>query len=526
MLTIHKVRVVNKIINDLNIDFLINKYEGGGTSAYHPQMLLKVIIYSYTQRIFSGREISKQLRENINYIWLSGGNRPDFRTINRFRSTTMKSEVEKVFTEVLQLLIESKYVKLENYFLDGTKIEANANKFTFVWKKSTEKYKQKLQEKIKELLKSIEEIGKLEEKQYNGEDYSEVIAEIIDSKKISDVSKQLNNELNNKDKSEANRDISSEELSKKLNELKENSDPNNKIMSKTEKLIEEDYLPRLEKYEKYMEILEERNSFSKSDTDATFMRMKEDHMKNGQLKAGYNIQIGTENQFIICYSVHQKPGDTTCLIPHLEKLKESLGDKLPENIIADAGYGSEENYEYLSENKVGNFVKYNMFHKEDTKKYKNDIYKSANFKYEEKEDVFICPTSKKLEFIYEKNEKTENGYTSKIRYYKCESCVDCAVKELCTKAKEERIIQVNFNLIEHRKKAKENLCSAQGIELRKQRSIDVEPVFGMIKGNRHFKRFLLRGIEKVNIEWGIASIAHNIMKMMAVNKKLGCVTKL
>ena len=149
-----------------------------------------------------------------------------------------------------------------------------------------------------------------------------------------------------------------------------------------------------------MEILEERNSFSKSDTDATFMRMKEDHMKNGQLKAGYNIQIGTENQFIVCYSVHQKPGDTTCLIPHLEKLKELLRDKLPENIIADAGYGSEENYEYLSENKVGNFVKYNMFHKEDTKKYKNDIYKSANFKYEEKEDVFICPSGKKMEVLY------------------------------------------------------------------------------------------------------------------------------
>ena len=210
---------------------------GGGTSAYHPQMLLKVIIYSYTQRIFSGREISKQLRENINYIWLSGGNRPDFRTINRFRSTIMKNEVEKVFTEVLQLLIESKYVKLENYFLDGTKIEANANKFTFVWKKSTEKYKEKLQEKIKELLKSIEEIGILEEKQYNGEDYPEVSAEIINSKKISDVSKQLNTELNNKEKSEENRNISSEELSKKLNELKENADPNNKIMSKAEKLI-------------------------------------------------------------------------------------------------------------------------------------------------------------------------------------------------------------------------------------------------------------------------------------------------
>ena len=523
----HMVRVVNKLINDLKLDFLIEKYEGGGTSAYHPQMLLKVIIYSYTQRIFSGREMAKQLRENINYIWLSGGNRPDFRTINRFRSITMKNEVEKVFSEVIHLLIEYKYIKLENYFLDGTKIEANANKYTFVWKKSTEKYNKSLQEKIKELLKSIDEIGVLEEKQYKGEDYPEVTAPVIESSKITDVSKQLNEELNSKPKSEdCDKDIDSDTLSGKLKEIKEKADPSNKILSKAEKLIEKDYLPRLEKYEKYMEILDKRNSFSKTDTDAIFMRMKEDHMKNGQLKAGYNIQIGTENQFIVGYSIHQKPGDTTCLIPHLEKLKESLGEKMPENIIADAGYGSEENYEYLGENKLGNYVKYNMFHKEDTKKYKNDIYKSANFKYNKTEDTFNCPTGKKMEFLYEKEEKTENGYTSNLRHYKCESCVDCAVKELCTKAKGDRIIQVNFNLIEHRKKVKENLWSEKGIGLRKQRSVDVEPVFGMIKGNRHFKRFLLRGIEKVNVEWGIIAIAHNIMKLITENAKLGYVTNL
>jgi transposase len=520
----HIVRVVNKIINELNLDFLIEKYEGGGTSAYHPQMLLKVIIYSYTQRTFSGREMAKQLRENINYIWLSGGNKPDFRTINRFRSVAMKNEVEKVFSEVLHLLIEYKYIKLENYFLDGTKIEANANKYTFVWKKSTEKYNKNLQVKIKELLKSIDEIGVLEDKHYNGEDYPEVTAPIIDSLKISDVSKQLNDELNNKNTTEEyNDDIDSDTLSEKLKDIKDKNNTNNKLLSKAEKTIEKDYLPRLKKYENYMEILDKRNSFSKTDTDATFMRMKEDHMKNGQLKAGYNIQIGTENQFIVGYSIHQKPGDTTCLIQHLEKTKKLLGNKMPNNIIADAGYGSEENYEYINKNKLGNYVKYNMFHKEDTKKYKNDIYKSSNFKYDKDNDTFICPTGKQMKFLYERNEKTENGYISNLRYYRCDSCENCTVKEICTKAKGDRVIQVNFNLIEQRKKVKENLWSEKGVALRKQRSVDVEPVFGMIKGNRHFKRFLLRGIEKVNIEWGIAAIAHNLMKMVAVNTKLGMI---
>src|SRR5690606_568860 len=155
-------RVINDTIDKIDIEPLLMQYKGGGTSSYHPKMMLKVLVYAYSQKIYSSRQIAKALRENIFFMWLSGNNRPDFRTINRFRSSTMKNVIDDVFIEILTFLIEEGYVKLENYFLDGTKIEANANKYSWVWGKSTKKYHQKLQENIKKLLAEIEQYNEAE----------------------------------------------------------------------------------------------------------------------------------------------------------------------------------------------------------------------------------------------------------------------------------------------------------------------------------------------------------------------------
>ena len=130
--TQHLVRVVNDAIDKMNIEPLLRQYKGGGTSSYHPKMMLKVFVYAYTQKLYSSRQIAKALRENIHFMWLSGNNTPDFRTINRFRSSIMKEIIDEIFKNVLELLIEEDLVKLENYFLDGTKIEANANRYTYV----------------------------------------------------------------------------------------------------------------------------------------------------------------------------------------------------------------------------------------------------------------------------------------------------------------------------------------------------------------------------------------------------------
>ncbi|MGG3533888.1 IS1182 family transposase, partial [Paenibacillus rhizolycopersici] len=317
----HVVRVVNAAVNRLSDTIFASAYPGGGRDSYHPKMLTKVLIYAYTQRIYSSRLIAKAVRENIMFMWIAGRQRPDFRTINRFRSDRMKDILKSVFTAVLELLVEEGYVKLDHYFVDGTKIEANANRYTFVWGKAVVKQKAKLEEKVRTLFATIEETERKEEQEQPGQDLAEL--------------------------GEAS-SLTSEKLEKAVQQLEEKLKqvPKNKPLKKAVRTLRTDLLPRLQKYEQQLGILGERNSYSKTDTDATFMRMKEDHMRNGQLKPGYNVQIGTENQFIVGYSLHQRPTDTRTLKPHLEKVKTQLG-RIPGTVIADAGYGSEENYAYL-----------------------------------------------------------------------------------------------------------------------------------------------------------------------------------
>ena len=486
----HLVRVVSKMIEELDKRVLERQYKGGGTSAYDPQMLLKVIVYAYTQRVFSSRRIAKELRENINFMWLSGMNRPDHRTINRFRGKIMKAVINEVFYGVVEQLMEEGYVNLDSYFVDGTKIEANANRYTFVWRKSTEKNKAKLQEKVKQLLEEIDEIEAAEEEKYGEADLEEVgEGKKIDTEKLKEAARKINESLKQK--------------------------PEDKELQKAKKKLENDFIPRLEKYEWHEKIFEGRNSFCKTDTDATFMRMKEDHMLNGQLKPGYNIQMGTENQFIVGFSVHQRPGDTACLISHLEEVKQQLG-ALPKRIIADAGYGSEENYNYLEKEKLENYVKFNLFHKEQKRSWQKQRFRVENWKYKQEEDEYICTANERLTFRRELNKKTELGYSIKLREYECQNCNGCSMKSECTRAAGNRRVQISPLLNRYREQARTNLLSDQGRRLSIQRNVDVESVFGQLKHNWGFRRFLLKGKEKVRTEWGILSIAHNIAKLAAI----------
>ncbi len=247
--------------------------------------------------------------------------------------------------------------------------------------------------------------------------------------------------------------------------------------------------------------------------------MKEDHMRNGQLKPGYNIQIGTENQFIIGYSLHQRPTDTRCLKPHLEKVKDALG-KLPETIIADAGYGGEENYAYLESEQLGAIVKYSTYHKEKSKKWQQDISKLDNWGYDEAEDTWTCAAGRKLLFRYESKELTESGYEIKRRHYRSMSCEGCPFKEACTKAQGNREITVSLKYLKYKQQAREKLQSEEGYVLSVRRMIEPESVFGQMKNNRGFRRFLLRGLPKVNLEVGWLSLAHNLLKKAATDRKL------
>jgi len=209
--------------------------------------------------------------------------------------------------------------------------------------------------------------------------------------------------------------------------------------------------------------------------------------------------------------LHQRPTDTRCLIGHLDKLKANLG-KLPKAVIADAGYGSEENYAYLEKEKVETYVKFNMFYREQKRNFKNDISRMENWTYDKEQDEYICPWNQRLTSRYEGKQKTDTGYIVKKRYYECAACGDCLYKERCTKAKGNRRISVSLALQSYKQKARENLWSKQGRKLSVRRMVEVESVFGQFKSNRSFRRFYLRGLLKVNIEVGLVSLAHNLLK--------------
>ena len=502
----HLVKIVNRAIERMNLTPLLKKYKGGGTSAYHPLMMLKVLVYAYTQKIYTARKIAKALRENIYFMWISGKQTPNFRTINMFRSTIMKDIIDEVFIQVMELLLEEGLVHLQDYFLDGTKIESKANKYTFVWKKVVNKNKLKLETKIRALISQIDYLNEQENSEYGDKDLEEMGENPISSDKIEELAKRINERIKAKESknSQENTGKTKQKSNKKENEQE-------KTEKKILRTLEKDFIPRLKKYEEQEELLNGRNSYSKTDCEATFMRMKEDHMLNGQLKPGYNVQIGTENQFILNYSIHQDAGDTGTLPSNIEKFKK-MYNKYPQRVIADSGYGSEENYEYLKERDIEGYVKYNYFHKEQKKSFKKEIYRVENLQYDEEKDEYICPKNRRLRYQGTQTDYSKLGYKKTIRKYTCEDCSNCSHKQACTKSHTNRSIQINRNQNKLRAEARARLLSEEGVRLRKKRCIEPESVFGQIKWNNGFKRFLMGGLDKVNLEFGLIAIAHNFRK--------------
>lgn len=491
----HLVRIINNSVDQMDLSFIFRQYKGGGTSSYHPAMLLKILIYAYSQKIYSSREIAKAVRENVNFIWLAGGSKPDFRTINRFRHSKLRKSIERVFASMLNLLKETGLIDLKKYFLDGTKIEANANRYSFVWKKSTTRYEKNLDTNVKRLFCEIEELNKEEDKLFKGRDLAELGEDAVPLS-----SEDMAAHLDNLNQALAD-SIADEDKARQ------------KVLKKAARKLKKDFIPRKQKYEKQHKLFGNRNSYSKTDNDATFMRMKEDHMQNGHLKPGYNVQMGTENQFITGFSLHQKSTDTTLLSPHLQHLEEHFGFT-PETVIADAGYGSEENYNVLEEADIESVVKYAGFDGEQKRKFAaTKAYLPEFMDYDPSSDSFICPAGKRLNKISSSKRKTDNGFVSEIHKYESEDCSGCHLQEHCPKkTSNNRRIYVNHNLITYRKKARKQLNSKEGSLLRRKRMAEVESVFGQLKENGKFRRFLLRGLDKVSIEFGLLSLGHNMKK--------------
>lgn len=481
----HMVRVVDSVIDSLDISDILSTYRGGGNSAFNPRMMLKVLVFAYLSNVYSSRRIEELLRRDVYFMWLAGMKRPDFRTINYYRSKRLKEGFDAVFTQVIQLLHDEGFVSLKVQYIDGTKVESVANKYTFVWRGSVEKYDAKLKAKTEALLQQIEQNHALE----SGEN---PVAE----------------------------NLTAEEVARRVERIKEKVDATalSKDESKAIRQIEKDSIPRMNRYREQLATMGERNSFSKTDPDATFMRMKEDAMLNGQLKPGYNVQISTENQFITNFGIYQRPTDTLTMIDYLESFRNRYGIRSDE-IVADSGYGSEENYEYMLRNGMTPYVKYNMFHVEQRRKYRNDPFRVSNLFYNQQEDFYVCPMGQRMRFMRQEKRHTASGYEQTVSIYRATRCEGCPLRGQCHKSKGNRQIEVNHTLNEYKAIARDLLTSEQGLRHRSNRPIEPEAVFGQIKECGKFRRLRLRGLSGAKIEFGLKALAHNLRKLALARAK-------
>ena len=475
----HMVRVVDAVIDRLDISDILSTYRGGGNSAFNPKMMLKVLVFAYLSNVYSSRRIEELLKRDIYFMWLAGMKRPDFRTINYYRGKRLKEGFDAVFTQVVRLLHEEGFVSLKVQYIDGTKIESVANKYTFVWRGSVEKYDARLKAKTEALLRQIEQ----------------------------------NHAIENQE-NPVPEELTAEEVTKRVERIKEKVDADNlgKEERKALKQIETDSVPRMNRYREQLETMGSRNSYSKTDPDATFMRMKEDAMLNGQLKPGYNVQISTENQFITNFGIYQRPTDTLTMISYLESFKARYGMQ-SEEIVADSGYGSEENYEYMFSNGMTPYVKYNMFHVEQRRGYRNNPFRVSNLFYNPDDDFYVCPMGQKLNFIRQEKRYTASGYQQTVSVYRASRCEGCPLRGQCHKSKRDRQIEVNHTLDDYKARARELLTSEQGLKHRSNRPIEPEAVFGQIKECGRFRRLRLKGLTGAKIDFGLKALAHNLRKL-------------
>lgn len=488
------VRILKSVIESLDLSGFKKLYHERGRSPYHPKMMLMVILYSYMNNVYSCRKIEKLLYRDIYYIWLSGYQKPDFATINRFRNR-VKNEIGHIFTLLVLILVEKGFVTLEVEYLDGTKIESKANKYTFVWRKSVERNREKLLEKIRVLLQQINE-------QMAQDKAADVDTLELTPQTLCEISKEFKEALGS-------------EPEAKTKEEKAAQRGKNKMFKELERHGE-----KLAEYNSRLEQMEGRNSISKTDPSATFMRMKEDAMCNGQTKPGYNLQISSENQFITDFALFPNPTDTLTFIPFLGSFPGRYG-RFPKRVVADSGYGSEENYRFMDEAGIEGFVKYNRFHLEHRPRYKPDTFHPDSLYYNEEGDYYICPMGQRMSRTGTLQTRTEGGYISQSACYRAIRCKGCPLRCLCYKAKtNQRTIRVNHRLNAYKRKACELLTSEEGIKERGRRCIEPEAVFGQMKSNMAYRRFRHMGKDKVVMDFTFFAIAFNIKKLCSMMRKV------
>ena len=485
------VRLLGQFVEAMDLTDLYSTYERINTVS--PRTLLKIVLYSYMNGDYSSRSMELNCKRDINFMYLLEGKPvPDHATFARFRSIHFAPCAKRILAEMSNLFYELGEVSGETIFIDGTKIEACSNKYTFVWKKAVTKNQEKLLIKIAALIAECEQLYGIQI----------VHGDTVKMKHVKRLRKKLYA-------------LKQEENIKFVHGIGKRKSP----LQKSIEILEE-YLERLKGYTKKLHICGKRNSYSKTDPDATFMRMKEDAMGNGQLKPAFNLQHGVDSEYIVWLTIGPQPTDTTTLIPFLKETEEYLAFKY-QKIIADAGYESEENYVFLDQNQQLSFIKPSNYEISKKRTYKNDIGRIENMDYDEKSDSYICKNGKQLSFTHVRRSKSKTGYVSEKNIYQCEECKDCPYKKECIKGNnckipiEERnkVLSVAKTFLKYREEDLERILSDEGILLRINRSIQAEGSFGEMKQDMQFRRYLSRGTSNVLAESVLLAMAKNVNKL-------------
>ncbi|WP_338757170.1 IS1182 family transposase [Levilactobacillus brevis] len=480
-----------------------------GRPEYPVKMLLKMLLFSYSRSVFSGRKIAEMGDENLVMRWLMGNivTVPSYRTINRFRvHPRTKTLIKRLYSLFRTQLTSLGLIDDSALYIDGTKLAANANKYTFVWRKSVEKNEPKLDEKSNQLYDQIiqNEVDLAVRQETDGS---------LDSTELKAVSDKVSDEIDNLNQVIANEKVKPGGSQNKRRRRK---------LKHFNHLLKTDLIPRKRNYEFANKTFGERNSFAKTDTDATFMRMKEDPMKNGQLKPGYNLQVASQNQYALYFDLFQRPTDTRTLIPFLSNIF-AQAPKASRYVVADAGYGSEMNYQFIADDLERDFlIPYGMYEKEQTRAYHKDKRKVANWDYDEHNDCYTDLDGIEFRFHNYSVRHDRYGTERKFKVYWAVDYFEDPRRQVLatTQSGRPRQISINANWEYFKNKAKEQLSSEIGRQVYGQRKIDVEPIFANLKAHLAFKRFSVRGLSATWNEVGIALMANNLIKLAKVSVNL------
>lgn len=469
-------------------EYLVFEENETGRRRYDAYTLLKVILFAFMEFGYaSTRFIEKLCKTDIRFMWLLEDRpAPSHMTIDNFMKHRLVGSIEGIFIKINEYIFEQQGVDLNHVYIDGTKLRANANMYSWVWKKSCVTSRNKVFAKVTKLLCLMNEMV-----QYHGvkfgtrDEYAIEYLEEVQNRYARLTMLDLDKPTHGRGRRKSTARRYYDELS--------------------------GYIRRLKDYAKRIQICgDNRNSYSKTDNDATFMRMKRDYMGNDQLLPGFNVQFGVCDEYVSVFDVQQFASDTDCFVPLMERFHRWYGF-FPEYPVGDAGYGSYNNYLYCMMHGMKKYMKFTMYQKETkSKKYRDDPFRAVNFPIDA-EGHPVCPAGKR--FLHFKTAPVKgNKYGRTEELYQCEDCSDCPHKAQCHKAQGNRVIRLNEELTRFHKEVVENLNSVQGALLRMNRSIQAEGVFGTIKWNHSYIRARRRGLKGLILEIGMICCGFNLHK--------------